>query len=234
MCLGIGQSTLGSSHSTTMTPLVIITRDRVSLTRLCVASFERYTDLDIHLVDHGSTYPLMVEYLRKSLYPVHRCGSKPPRALWEWEGLNKIVGNQPYLVTDPDVVLDPECPEDWLDVMFDVAVDNPHLAKVGLGIRIDDLPATPLAQSVRVWEQAFWQSQELTRHAAWRAPVDTTLALYPSLDAQPGFQLVPAVRLDAPYLIRHLPWYRDLNPDETEYYRSLLIPGSSHWTNGGW
>jgi hypothetical protein len=214
-----------------MTVCVVITRDRVSYTRACVASLEQH-GLDIHLVDHGSTWPSMLDYLNETPYPVHYLDERPPRALWDWDGLRDVVGSFPYLVTDPDVVIDPDCPADWLQVAADELAPG-GVAKVGLGLRVDDLPDTALTLAVREWEAPF--SLALTASGrAYRAPVDTTLALHPPLYLQPKFRLGPAARLAPPYLIRHLPWYGDLDPDETAHYRGRAIPGSSHWINGGW
>lgn len=211
-----------------MTPCVVITRDRVRHLRLCIASLEQ-AGLDVHIVDHGSTWPPMLDYLDTCRHPVHRLDTRPPHALWDWPGLAAIVGTVRYLVTDPDVVLD--CPADWLD-QLGAELDRGGIVKAGLGLRLDDLPDTELATKVRAWEAPFWTSRR--QSGAWSAPVDTTLALYAPLPTQPAFQLGPAARLDAPYLIRHLPWYDDPDPAETQHYRERLCPGSSHWINGGW
>jgi len=213
-----------------MTPCVVITRDRVSHLRLCIASLERRcAEIEIHIVDHGSTWPPMLDYLDSSPHPVHRVDTRPPHALWNWPRLAAIVGNARYIVTDPDVVID--APDDWLDHLW-LELDAGGIVKAGLGLRLDDLPDVPLSADIRAWEAAFWH----TRHSpnAWAAPVDTTLALYPPLPTQPAFALGPAARLDAPYLLRHLPWYDDPDPAETQHYRERMCPGSSHWTNGGW
>jgi hypothetical protein len=213
----------------------VITRDRVSYTRHCLASLEQYSHLlDIHIVDHGSTWELMQPLLDGGKYPVTRRGDETPRSLWEWPGLWDIVGDKPYLVTDPDVVLDLHCPEDWLKKMMEQLVlpSGRPTVKVGLGIMLDDLPATTLGAKAREWEYQFWTDR---RNAdSWYASVDTTLALYPPLEIQPTFSITPAVRLDAPYLIKHLPWYGDLDPGEAAYYRAHALPGASHWVNGGW
>lgn len=211
-----------------MTPCVVITRDRVSYTRLCVAALERCPELNIHIVDHGSSWPPMLDWLAGCPHPVHRRGDLPPRALWEWDGLAGIVGTvRPYLVTDPDVLLD--CPPDWLRILHEVL--DSGVAKVGLGLRIDDLPDTELAGKVRQWEGAFWRDE--LNGLAYRAPVDTTLALYQPLIAA-KFVLGPAYRLKPPYLLRHLPWYGDLDSAEANYYRAHMLPGTSHWARGGW
>ena len=221
------------------TPCIVITRDRVSYTRLCIASLERHPDLDIHIVDHGSTWLPMLAYLDGTRHTVHYQGDRPPRALWDDRGLlQRIVGglgSKPYLVTDPDVVFDDACPSDWLDQLHEeLAVEAPDGGvKVGMGLRLDDLQDTDLSRKIRAWEGQFWTTRTASGRC-WRAPVDTTLALYQGLGVAPDFALGPAARLDAPYLIRHLPWYGDLDAAETAHYRARALPGTSHWINGGW
>lgn len=209
-----------------VTPLVVIVRDRLTYLRQCLASLAG-ADVDIHLVDHGSTWPPMLDWLHQAPYPVHWCGDRPPRALWDWDGLPRIVKDAPYLVTDPDVVLD--CPDDWLSRLGDEL--HPDRVKVGLGLRIDDLPDTSLAKSVTAWETAFWQDRVGN---VYRAPVDTTIGLYQPLTVEPKFQLHPAVRTAAPYLVRHLPWYATAETVEDIHYRARVLPGASHWAHGGW
>jgi hypothetical protein len=149
-----------------------------------------------------------------------------------WGGLQSVVGNIPYLVTDPDVVFDDRCPDDWLEQLDVELRSMGDVVKVGLGLRIDDLPDNPLGEKVRAWESAFWARRTWTKRS-WAAPVDTTLALYRSLGVMPGSRITPAARLDVPYLLRHLPWYGDLDEAEAEYYRTHLVPGSSHWSHEG-
>lgn len=216
------------------TPCIVITRDRVSYTRLCIASLERFTDqLDIFIVDHGSTWPAMIEYLDASPHPTWRLGGRSPHALWAWEGFHSIVGMNPYLVTDPDVVFDDACPGDWLERLVAELRDMSDAVKVGLGLRIDDLPEVELSEKVYAWESMFWMQRTWSKRS-WAAPVDTTLALYRSLGLVPDFRITPAARLDVPYVLRHLPWYGELDADEAEHYRTRIVPGSSHWANGGW
>lgn len=211
-----------------MIPCIVITRDRVSCTRLCVESLEQNPNLDIYLVDHNSTWPPMLEYLETSPHHVFYAEDKTAQSLWDWPTLAKIVGNEPYLVTDPDIVLDPSCPDDWLCRMSDELWSG-GWAKVGLGLRLDDLPDTEIASRARIWEAAFWMTLSRTGNA-YQAPVDTTLALYPPLAQRPMFSLVEAARMAPPYLIRHLPWYREFDKAEMAHYRSRLLPGSTFWS----
>jgi hypothetical protein len=221
------------------TPCIIITRDRADYAERCLRQLELYDyDLEIHIVDHGSTWPPMRRWLmERALWmgqrQVHWCESRSPRALWDdRELLQRIVGDREYLVTDPDLIFDEACPDDWLEQLRVDLLRGEPVVKVGMGLRIDDLPATTLGASVRAWEDAFWR-EKVPSGRAWRAPVDTTLALYPNLNVAPDFHLAPAARLDAPYLMRHLPWYEtpETDTEELAYYRAHVLPGASHWAN---
>lgn len=220
------------------TPCIVIARDRVSLARRCVASLEERGAglLDIHIVDHGSTWKPMLSWLETTPYQVHLRGDRSPRELWSWDGLVAIVGDGPYLVTDPDVIFDDACPADWLDALSaELAEPMDDVVKVGMSLRVDDLPGTPMGDAAREWEAPFWRVRSSSGFA-WRAPVDTTLALYRPLRAIYTYAIAPASRLDAPYRIRHLPWYAwwsdgSGESDEDEYYRAHARPGATHWTS---
>lgn len=212
-----------------MTPVVVIVRDRVTVLRECLQALEASSyDLDIHLVDHGSTWEPMLDWLHTAKYRLHWCGDRAPRDLWDWDGLPQVVRDSRYVVTDPDVVLD--CPDDWLCRMAD-ELDH-DVVKVGLGLRLDDLPDTALAKKAAGWEAPFWHARRNAQ--TFRAPVDTTLALYHPLTVEPRFRLFPAARMGAPYLARHLPWYATADTAEDSYYRAHVRPGASHWAHGGW
>lgn len=212
-----------------MTKAIVIFRDRVSYVRQCVAALAA-AGLDIHIVDHGSTWPAAVEWLATCGLPVHYRPNAHPRSLWEWDGLPGIVGTGRYVVTDPDVVAD--CPSDWLGLLNALLDRYPDRAKAGLGLRIDDLPEHYAdAGKVRAWELK-WRANRLEA-GAYDAPVDTTLALYRPLVDQPHFALDPALRTPWPYEARHLTWYENTaSPtDEAHYYRAHVTPGVSHWAD---
>ena len=105
-------------------------------------------------------------------------------------------------------------------------------AKVGPAIRIDDLPAHyDQRDHMRFCESDYWL-RKYPEGDCWNAAIDTVFALYEStwtrwpLAASGGVQ---HVRLDFPYVVRHLPWYEDsANPsEETKYYRVHVAPGFS-------
>jgi hypothetical protein len=213
-----------------VTPVVIISRDRVTYLRRCIGSLMRLRDVDIHIIDHGSTWPPMLDLLERSTFPIYRLGDAGPRALW-WEhrfALASIVKGERYVVTDPDIVLAEHCPTDVLYRMNRVLDANPTFRKCGVSLRIDDLPDTELARGAERWERQYWQTHVTNAHA-FLAPIDTTLALYRSLDEFPSFDIGPAARLWPPYTAHHLPWYEETLDEELTYYREHALEGASHW-----
>jgi hypothetical protein len=109
--------------------------------------------------------------------------------------------------------------------------DYPYAFKVGPSIRIDDLPdCYDRKQEVIEWESRFFASPE--GETLFRAPIDTTFALYRpriGLSRRPSLE---AYRTAAPYQIRHLPWYEDSqNPTEEENYYKSHCRHVTAWSN---
>lgn len=199
---------------------LVIMRDRVTYAKQCVEALT-HAGLDVHIVDHGTTWEPALEWLSNCGLPVHRRGDQHPRSLWEWELLEPIVGDNRYIVTDCDVL--PTCPPNWLEMMGMMLDVFPNRVKVGLGLLLDDLPAHyEYREQVHQWEAAYQN---------FFSDVDTTLAMYRPLGDQPEFALGPSIRMGLPYVARHLPWYEDSanESEELRYYREHALLGASHW-----
>jgi hypothetical protein len=205
-------------------PVFIIVRDRVTTLAKLVASLERAGQQRIVLVDNSSTYPPLLEYLAKTPHEVVRTGRNDgPSSPWT-SGLVGATSTR-YMVTDPDLYPDPICPPDFVAALSE-ALDTlgPRgVAKIGMGLRIDDLPPTSIGDSVRAWEQPrFWQRTvgHGRRGELWYdAFVDTTFAIYqPRTIYDAGG--ARAARLGPPYLMRCDPWYEqpETISDEERYY----------------
>jgi hypothetical protein len=220
----------------------VVCRDRVSYARRCVDALWA-AGLDVVIVDHGSTWPPMRDWLWAvvTYYDLPRVDvrwdeNRHPRDLWRPGGpiMHMVGADERFIVTDCDVIPDPACPADWPARMAATLDRYPAIRKVGLGLRTDDLPAHfQHADMVRSWEaqyQAVADGGRLnpmtTDSGAVIADIDTTLAMYRFLEP---FTLGPAVRLRPPYTARHLPWYEDVaNLDEEQrYYRDHAVHG--HW-----
>ena len=221
----------------------MICRDRVSYARRCSTALLR-AGLDVVIVDHGSTYGPMVRWLgwaeryASSPTSVVRMPNQHPRDLWAQGGVigGYVRPGERFVVTDCDVVPDPDCPPDWLAHLGMLLDLQPLDRKAGLGLRTDDLPVH-FADRDRViaWERQFQHVDDGGQtHASTNlgtavpASIDTTLALYRRYEP---FALGPAQRTRAPYRALHLPWYEDAaNPiPEQVFYREHAAFG--HWRN---
>ena len=209
-------------------PVFIPVRDRVTPLRLVVDWLERAGHQDIWLVDNASTYEPLLAYLNASPHHVvrltHNFGHRSP---WLSGAVQRHARNQYFVVTDPDVLPDDDCPLDAVEHFRDLLDRYPDLHKAGFGLRIDDLPDHyALAAQVRAWERRFWTDER--EPGVYRADIDTTFALYRPMRRHLESQ---AVRTGAPYVARHLPWYVDSAdlPEEDRYYRAHADPIISNW-----
>ncbi len=183
------------------------------------------------IVDNASTYPPLVEFFDRTqdieiLRLDHNLGHRAP---WISEELSAMLPpNAPFVATDCDVIPDRDCPADVVERLAEILIGFADIDKVGLGLRIDDLPDHyALRDEVIAWESQFWERE--IAPGVFDAAVDTTFALYRSITVPHG--TARALRTGAPYVARHLSWYADTaNPtDEQHYYREHAAPETSHW-----
>jgi hypothetical protein len=137
----------------------------------------------------------------------------------------------PFVVTDPDLLPDLEAPADSFEYLQELLLRHSEFDKVGFGLHIDDLPLFyPYRTEVAAWESPFWTTQ--IAPGVFTAHLDTTLALH-----RPGtcYKVTEALRTGAPYMARHLPWYRNpFQPDkETAYYLDHRDEAVGYWNRRG-
>lgn len=210
-------------------PVFVPVRDRVTPLRRLVDWLERAGQEDIWLIDNASTYEPLLDYLAATPHHVvrleHNLGHRSP---WLSGSVQRHAHLRWFVVSDPDVVPDDECPLDALDHLRAVLERHHAFHKAGLGLRIDDLPEHyPLADEVRRWEAQFWTDE--VEPGVYRANVDTTFAMYKPLEGRHRDD--HAVRTGRPYVARHLPWYTDPADlsDEERYYRDHADRTVSNW-----
>ena len=188
---------------------------------------------DITVIDNGSTYcPLLDFYELSEMFNVKliRAPNLGHEAIWKL-GLHNTPNGERFVYTDADCVPDPDCPLDLVRKMHEVA-DRYAPAKVGPAIRIDDIPSHFAQRDhMRFCESDYW-ARRYPEGDCWNAALDTTFALYDSgwgrwPQAETGG--VQHVRLDFPYVVRHIPWYlpSDNLPAEEKFYRAHVAPGFS-------
>lgn len=197
-------------------PVFIITRDRIAPLKKLVEWLEQEGLINIIFVDNNSTYLPLLKYFNKTPYEVIRLpnniGHKAP---WSENIIQVYASNQPFIVTDPDVIPDSRAHGAIKEFVYLLNKYRRYI-KVGFALHIDDLPDSfELKQSVIVWESQFWKKE--IEKDVYNAPTDTTFALYRS--GTPHI-IEPSLRTGK-FQARHEPWYMDSkNPDEEiSYYR---------------
>lgn len=199
----------------------------------------------IFLIDMDSTFPETVEQLAKweaeGVQVRYQRENKGAWGLFRGIIQKEIDAGTRFFVNDPDVLPDPGCCEDlldWLHELMDVDHPEGQWAKVGLGLRIDDLPDHFPHKQHTIQHESRFSRNKATRDIFW-APIATTFCLYRGMnainDGDPAEGYLTG-RTCPPNLGRHLYWYLDpanLDPDERYYldhcpHRTApKVPGSS-------
>jgi hypothetical protein len=209
-------------------PVIVVCRDLVSDLISLVNWLERASHENIILLDNNSTYPPLLEYLHASPHDVIRLDTNlGHRSPWLSGLVDQLGATTPFVVTDPDVLPDPEAPADSFEYFQDVLLRYSAFDKAGFGLHIDDLPAYyPHRTAVIAWETPFWTKE--IESAVFSTHLDTTLALH---RPNTPYKVTEALRTGAPHMARHLPWYRDpSHPDkETAYYLKHRDNSVGYW-----
>ena len=231
-----------------MIPIFIISFNRLESLKQSINSYLQIKDHQIVIHDTGSTYEPLLAYLGG----LERDGTtvywnKPSISSdKDLNSVNETVQNflskNPsidfYVVTDPDIALEPGC-DDIFD-FYKFAIKTYELPVIGPMLRIDDIPDHyPLKEKViRGHTAQFWSKQPI--NMTWNArtlryqpaPIDTTFAMYPrNLSFR---RLRSGWRTYEPYWAKHLDWYIDPDnmTDDQKYYLQTAS-SVSHW-GGPW
>lgn len=212
-------------------PVFIICRDRLSTLEQLLSWLESAGMNNIFLIDNDSAFPDLVKHLQASPYQVIFTRKNIGHTVPWTEGIVKaLCYGEYYIVSDPDVIPDSECPDSAIQHFFEIHKKYINYAKVGFGLKIDDLPDHyPLKESVIKWEKQFWQ-QPLEENI-YEAGVDTTFALYKPYTH--NYTLHPSIRVGRPYVASHLPWYTDGSKldEEEAYYRARASQDITSWNS---
>lgn len=216
--------------SSKLVPIIINNFNRLdSLTKL-IASLENRGYRNIYIIDNASTYPPLLEYYDTCGYTVFRLSQNVGyKAIWQTDIYDRFKRSY-YVYTDSDVLLDSQCPDDFMDYFISILEKYRLAQKVGFGIRIDDIPDHyKNKESVIAHETPFWLQQ--VEDSLYSAPIDTTFSLYRPFCAGPANDFQKTFRTGFPYVIQHLPWYVDSsNMSEEETYYVSHLKQSTHWS----
>ena len=211
-------------------PIIINNFNRLSYLTQMIESLEERGYFNIYIIDNASTYPPLLAYYDTCKYTVFRLKKNVGYlALWK-SSVFKKFRNDYYVYSDADVVPVKECPEDFMHLFLDSLKKRPFARKVGFSLRIDNLPD----HFVNKQEVINWEKKYFTKPISdnlFRAPLDTTFALYRPRVKGGSNAYIPMYRTAFPYQAEHLPWYVDSTrlSDEDQYYISTART-STMWT----
>lgn len=210
-------------------PVIINNRNRFTYLLELIEWLEKAGMKNITILDNDSTYLPLLAYYATTKHRVVKLGANVGHlALWKSDLYNEVRSKY-YIYTDPDVVPAKECPHDLVNVLLSGLKKYNVIQKMGVGLKIDDLPDHYASkQKVIEWETQFWK-QEI-EPGIYNAAVDTTLALYRPY-TNGAVWVAPAFRTGEPYVAHHMPWYENSSApgEENEYYAKNVRQGASHW-----
>lgn len=208
-------------------PIIINNRNRYSFLKLMIDQLGSFGYKNIYVLDNDSSYPPLLEYYKtiqaKVIYLKQNAGY---RALWETNVFDRFKTNY-YVYSDPDILLQPDCPKDFVFQLFHYLVKYPAREKAGVALKIDDLPEFYAHKKEAIAnETPFWK-KELEKDV-YDAPVDTTLALYRPL-AFGNAEECEAIRIGGKLAAQHLTWYLDSAnlPEEEVFYKNSIKKDTS-------
>lgn len=212
-------------------PIIINNFNRLEMLVKLINALEERGYTNIYILDNASTYPPLLEYYKSCKYEVVFLNKNVGYlALWQTDVYKRFYSGY-YIYTDPDVVMVDDCPDDFVELMYNLLQKYPYCMKVGLSLKIDDLPDYYHEKAkVLEWEKQFWKYE--VENNVFEAPVDTTFALYRPFVKWGANSYIMQLRTGYPYQLHHLPWYSDMNNlTEEELFYKNNSRTSTHWTS---
>ena len=208
-------------------PLLIPCFNQLTFTRNLVNWYRYYRPHDdIFILDQASSYPPLLKWYEKlkgeSGIEVVRFWENKAKTHLKWMIEGTIAPrHRYYIISDPDVMPSPPTPPDFVDAFISLVESGYHHA--GFCLKVDDIPvrAGLMRDMAMELEKDFWKSPvpfqwHGNSYVGYRAPIDTTFALYKSSCGWEG-PMRPewwhnSIRMFDAY---HLGWYVDAeNPGE--------------------
>lgn len=213
-------------------PIIINNYNRLEYPLQLIEALELLGYRNLYIIDNKSTYPPLLEYYDRCPYRVFRLDENVGHlSLWK-TGIYKKFRNQWFIYTDSDIVPGRNCPADFAERLYRLAMKYGAL-KVGFALHIDDLPdCYENKNRVVAWERLFWENP--VEPDVYEAEIDTTFALYRPNIQQRGIDHGLNLRVGGDMAAHHLPWYVDsAHPSEEELNYIRTCNASASWAMSG-
>jgi hypothetical protein len=164
-------------------PIVILSLERPDELRDMVESIVRVTDpgtYDLIICDNGSKTDKMTSLL-KGYESKHTVLYN--RANMGFLGFNPglaLANCDYFILTDPDIILNPSTPKNWLKQMI-LALEEKPVPKIGLSLSTKNLPDDSFGRKAMKDEEGYKDRRAnvlCIDQPCYYAPIDTTLAMY--------------------------------------------------------
>lgn len=208
-------------------PIIINNRNRFTFLKLMIDQLQSFGYKHIYILDNDSTYPPLLEYYKtvnvKVIFLKQNAGY---RALWETNVFEQFK-NQYYVYSDPDILLQKDCPKDFVYQLYVILNKYASKEKVGVALKINDLPDFYAYKLEAIKNESIFWTKQLEKDV-YDAMVDTTLALYKPL-AFGNAEECDAIRVGGNLTAQHLTWYLDSNnlSEEELYYKGSIKQNTS-------
>lgn len=211
-----------------MIPIVINNRNRLTTTRNLADSIRKLGNYEVIILDNASTYPPLLDWYDTCTYEIVReTVNHGQLAIYNSGLINRWPIQSWVAYTDSDIELGSETPANFADRLCRIG-DKYSINKVGLALRIDDIPDNDENQKwVKQWESRFWTHE--VEPLVYTSELDTTFGV---IKVGIPFQY-HALRVGGNMTCRHLPWYKtfgELNEEEI-YYLEHSSPVSTYKRN---
>ncbi len=200
-------------------PFYVVAFNRIRGLREAEEFVRRSTiPLELIILDMGSTWKPFIEY-RDSLdaQVFHFPYGMGPRDLWVSGELSRI-GEGGFFLADGDIDYS-EVPLDAAAKMISMSNRYPWFPKVGLALKISDLPLDYEGRRIREWAMGDWAVK--WDKETFLTGLDTTIAYYPRRETT--FHYRPGLRIAGKYQANHYPWYEreETYDEEAKFYVSI-------------
>lgn len=224
-------------------PIIIINFNQLENLKHLIDFLLKRKFSNIVIVDNNSDYAPLIEYYEtiKGKVKVERMDNNYGHMVFfKNPALLKKYAKGYYVVTDADILPNPNLPENFMDVLLQ-KLDKYyyHILKVGFALDIDTIPNHyPLKDKVINWENIFW-TEELEDNI-YKADIDTTFALYkpnyPKKFYVKNTEFHRAIRIAGDFTCKHMGWYlnpRELSEEQQHYLKTSSTSASWKFDNEG-
>jgi glycosyltransferase involved in cell wall biosynthesis len=213
------------------TPVYVPTFNNPTYTRRMVKQLRRWRLTNIVIVDNASTYKPMIELLNhlESQFKVVRLAENNGAEAITAISYNLKTLPDVFVITDPDLEFNPDMPLSFLVDLYNLT-NHFRIGKAGLALDISDKDAMRQdkfligRESLHIWEyeSRHWNlcvGSLPNGNPAYRAPIDTTFALYNKRHFSRE-TFLEAIRVGGAFTCKHRPWYKDVPVprEELDFY----------------